>query len=101
MEQRKCPALVDDHECGLVLTLVERDIETATEIYECPLGHRTEVPLGEAEKRKCAVLTNDHECGLELNLVQRDIEHATEIFECPLGHRSYIPIETPVEDETF
>ena len=27
------------------LSVVERELETGTEIYECPLGHRTHVPL--------------------------------------------------------
>lgn len=100
MENRKCSMLVEGKECGLTLSLVEREIENATEIYECPLGHRTEVPFGEAEKRKCAVLANDHECGLPLSLVQRDLETGTEIHECALGHRTYISLETPAEDET-
>jgi hypothetical protein len=45
MEKRKCTVLVNGKECGLTLTLVERELETATAIYECPLGHRTYVPL--------------------------------------------------------
>jgi hypothetical protein len=45
METRKCAALIDGKKCGLALTLAERDLETATGIYECPLGHRTYVPL--------------------------------------------------------
>jgi len=49
MENRKCPVLVDGQECGLVLTLAEREIETETEVYECLRGHRTGVPLGVVE----------------------------------------------------
>jgi hypothetical protein len=45
MESKKCPALVDARVCGLALILVDRDVETATGVYECPLGHRTYVPL--------------------------------------------------------
>ncbi len=100
MENRKCPMLVNGKECGLALSLVEREVENATEIYECPLGHRAEVPFGEAETRSCAVLANERECGLPLSLIQRDLEAGTEIHECPLGHRTYLSIEPPVEDET-
>jgi hypothetical protein len=25
--------------------VVEREVETATQVYECPLGHRTYVPV--------------------------------------------------------
>jgi hypothetical protein len=45
MENRKCPALVDGKACGLELSVVEREIETATEVHECPLSHRTYVPM--------------------------------------------------------
>jgi hypothetical protein len=45
MESKKCPALIDAKPCGLALILVQREIETATCIYECPLGHRTYMPL--------------------------------------------------------
>ncbi|HEV8344157.1 MAG TPA: hypothetical protein VGR30_17525 [Candidatus Binatia bacterium] len=45
MEKRTCPAIVDGKKCGLALILVERELETATGVYECPLGHRTYVPL--------------------------------------------------------
>ena len=45
MENRKCPALVDGKICGLALILVKRELETETGVYECPLGHRTYVPL--------------------------------------------------------
>jgi hypothetical protein len=47
MENQKCPVLVGSKACGLALSLVAREIESATEVYECPLGHRTEVPFGE------------------------------------------------------
>ena len=100
MENRTCPMLVEGKECGLALSLVEREIENAVEIYECTLGHRTEVPFGETEKRRCTVLVNDHECGLPLSLVQRDLETGTEIHECPLDHRTYVALETPIDDET-
>lgn len=100
MENRKCPVLVDSKECGLALSLVEREIESATEVYECPLGHRTEVPFGELEKRKCAVLANGKECGLPLSVVERDLEAGTEIYECPLGHRTYVPLETEAVDDS-
>jgi len=92
--------LVGSKECGLALSLVAREIEGATEVYECPLGHRAEVPFGELEKRKCAVLANGKECGLALSVVERDLEAGTEIYECPLGHRTYVPIETEVVDDS-
>jgi hypothetical protein len=43
--KRQCPALVNGKACGLALTLVSRELETATGVYECPLSHRTYVPL--------------------------------------------------------
>ena len=52
MENRKCPVLVGSKACGLALSLVAREIESATEVYECPLGHRTEVPFGELVEKK-------------------------------------------------
>ena len=45
IDKRKCPAPIDGKACGLALTVIEREIETATEVYECPLGHRTYVPM--------------------------------------------------------
>ena len=45
MDDRKCRLLVDGKECGFALTLIERELETGTRIYERPLGHRTYVPL--------------------------------------------------------
>jgi hypothetical protein len=45
MENRKCRVLVNGKQCGLALILVEREFETATAVYECPLGHRSYVPL--------------------------------------------------------
>jgi hypothetical protein len=100
MEKRKCPALVNGKECGLTLTLVERELETATAIYECPLGHRTHVLVGELERRKCPVLVNGKACGLTLTLVEREIETATAVYECPLGHRSYVPLEPEATDSS-
>ena len=100
MENQKCPVLVGSKACGLALSLVAREIESATEVYECPLGHRTEVPFGELEKRKCAVLANDRECGLPLSVVERELETGTEIYECPLGHRTYVPLETEAPDNS-
>ena len=44
-ETRRCAVLVNDRECGLPLTLVQRDFESGTEIHECPLDHRTYVAL--------------------------------------------------------
>ena len=69
MENRKCPVLVGGKGCGLALILVAREIDSETEVYECPLGHRTEVPFGDLEKRKCAALANGKECGLPLSVV--------------------------------
>ena len=100
MENRKCLVLVGNKECGLALSLVAREIESETEVYECPLGHRTEVLFGELEKRKCAVLANDRECGLPLSVVERELETGTEIYECPLGHRTYVPLETEAPDNS-
>ena len=100
MENRKCPVLVGSKACGLALSLVAREIESATEVYECPLGHRTEVPFGELEKRKCTVLANGKECGLTLSVVERELETGTEIYECPLGHRTHVPLETELVDDS-
>jgi hypothetical protein len=99
MENRTCPALVNGKECGLELILIEQDIDSETEIYECPLGHRKYLLLGEPEKRKCPVLANGKECGLALTVVEREAETATEVYECPLGHRTYVPLEPAVIDE--
>ena len=90
MENRSCSALVDGKDCGLEVTLIHQDIDTETEVFECPLGHRKYIPLGETEKRKCSALS-DGKDGLALSVVQRDHDTATEIYECPLGHRSYVP----------
>jgi hypothetical protein len=100
MENVKCPTLVEGKLCGYNLILVEQDIESETEIYECPLGHRKYVLLGETEKRTCPAFSDGKPCGLALSLIQREPEAATEIYECVLGHRIYVPIEPPVvEDE--
>ena len=100
MENVKCPTLVEGKLCGLALILVEQDIDTETEIYECTLGHRKHVMLGEMEKRVCPSLREDKPCGLDLIVIQREPENATQIYECALGHRTYAPIEPPVvEDE--
>jgi hypothetical protein len=45
IEKRKCSTLVNDKACNLALSVTGRDLDAATEIYECPLGHRTYVPL--------------------------------------------------------
>jgi hypothetical protein len=100
MEKRKCPVLVNGKECGLALILVERELETATAVYECPLGHRTHVLLGELGQRKCPVLVNGKECGLTLTQVEREFETATAVYECPLGHRSYVPLEPEAADSS-
>ena len=100
MENAKCPTLVEGKSCGLNLILVKQDIDSETEIYECPLGHRKYVLLGESEKRTCPTFTDGKPCGLALSVVQREPEAATEIYECALGHRIYVPIEPPaMEDE--
>jgi len=93
MENIKCPMLVDGKECGLALILTEQDLDTETEVYECALGHRKYVLIGETEKRICPALRDGKPCGLALSIVQRDPENATEICECALGHRIYVPIE--------
>lgn len=77
MENRKCPALVDGKVCGLALILVKRELETETDVYECPLGHRKYVLSGEIEKRKCPALVDGKECGLAVTLVKRELETAT------------------------
>jgi hypothetical protein len=100
MEKRKCPVLVNGKECGHALTLVERELETATAVYECPLGHRTQVLLGELGQRKCRALVNGKECGLALTLVERELETATAVYECPLGHRTYVPLEPEAADSS-
>lgn len=100
MDNETCSTVVDNRLCGLDLTLVDRDFAAETEIYECPLGHRTYVPLGEGEKRRCPVLTDGKACGLTLIVVAREPETSTEICECPLGHRAYLPLEPkPADDE--
>jgi len=99
MTNKTCPALVDGKECGLTLVLVGQDIETEAETYECPLGHRNYVSLGEVEKRICQVLVEGKECGLALSVVEREVETATQIYECPLGHRTYVPVEPSVIDD--
>ena len=93
MEERKCPTLVDGKECGLALLLVERELETQVEIYECARGHRTEHLLAEVIKRTCASFVDGKKCGLPLALVKRELENATEVYECPLDHRTYVPLE--------
>jgi hypothetical protein len=99
MENMKCPVLVNGKECGLALVLIEQDIDSETEIYECPLGHRKIVTLGETKKRRCTALVNGKECGLELVVVAREAETATGIYECPLSHRTYVPLEPDVGEE--
>ena len=94
MEERKCLTLVDGKECGLDLLLVERELETQVETYECPRGHRTEHLFAEVVKRTCTSFVNGKECGLPLTLVQRELESATEVYECPLDHRTYVALET-------
>jgi hypothetical protein len=93
MENIKCPTLVNKKECGLALILTEQDLDTETEVYECALGHRKYVLIGETEKRICPTLKDGKPCGLALSSTQRDPENATEIYECALGHRIYVPIE--------
>lgn len=100
MEPRKCHVLVDGKECALALILVERELETGTGVYECPLGHRTYVPLDKAEYRKCPTFAGGKECGLALSLVERELETGTRVYECPLGHRTYVPLEPVVEDSS-
>jgi hypothetical protein len=100
MDEKTCPALVDGKECGLPLLMVERELETEIEIYECTRGHRTEFLLGEIVKRRCQALVNDKPCGLPLTLIERDFETATEIYECPLDHRTYVPLEPDVVEDT-
>ena len=99
MEEKKCPALVDGKECALDLILVERELETEVEVYECPRGHRTEFLLAEVVKRKCAAFVDGKECGLPVALVQRELETATEVYECPLDHRTYVPLESERIDQ--
>jgi len=99
MENQTCPTSVDGKICGLALVLVERDFTSATEIYECPLGHRKYVSLGENENRRCPTLTDGRECGLKLIAVAREADTATEICECALGHRTYLPLEPQPSDD--
>ena len=99
MPNTTCPALVGDKQCGLTLVLVGQDIETETEVYECPLGHRNYVSLGELERKTCQTLVEGKECGLALSVVEREAETATKVYECALGHRTYVPVEPPAIDE--
>jgi hypothetical protein len=99
MEERKCPTLVDGKECGLDLLLVERELDTQVEIYECVRGHRTEQLFSEVVKRTCTSFVDGKECGLPLALVQRELETATEVYECPLDHRTYVALESEALDE--
>jgi hypothetical protein len=45
MEDKTCPVYVDGKECGLPLTLLDREAEKIARydlvIYECGLGHRS------------------------------------------------------------
>jgi hypothetical protein len=100
MEKHRCPVLVDGRECSLALLLVEREVETGIDVYECPRGHRIQKLLGGIEKKKCPALVDGKACGLALLLVRRDLETATGIYECPLGHRTYIPLELEAIDST-
>ncbi|HEY7716722.1 MAG TPA: hypothetical protein VIE90_19565 [Candidatus Binatia bacterium] len=100
MANQTCPTLVNGNLCGLALVLVEQDIDTETEIYECALGHRKYVLLGEIEKTTCPALVEGKACGLNLSVVERETETATEISECPMGHRIYVPLEPEAIDES-
>ena len=53
-------------ECGLDLLLVERELETEVETYECARGHRTEHLFAEVVKRTCTSFVDGKECGLPL-----------------------------------
>ena len=100
MENTTCPTLVAGKTCGLAMNLVEQDIDTETEVYECPAGHRKYVMVGEIEKKNCPAFVDGKACGLSLSVVAREAETATEVYECPLGHRSYVPLEPPVADDS-
>jgi hypothetical protein len=100
MEGQPCPALVNGRPCGLALLLVEQDIDTETQIYECPLGHRKYVLLGEVEKTTCPAVVGGKPCGLRLSVIAREAETATQVSECPLGHRIYVPLEPQVIDDS-
>ena len=100
MENRKCPALVDGKLCDLALILIEREVETAIDVYECPRGHRKYVLLGEIVKRQCPALVNGKACGLALTLVNRELEAATGVYECPLSHRTYVPLKREAVDSS-
>jgi hypothetical protein len=45
MEDKTCPVYVDGKECGLPLTLLDREAEKIARydlaVYECGLGHRS------------------------------------------------------------
>jgi len=99
MQNTKCPALVNGKQCGLDLALADQDTATETEVYECSLGHRKYVPLGESTKRTCRSLNEGKDCGLAIVLIDRDRESATEIYECPLGHKTYVRRESDDVDE--
>lgn len=101
MEAQICPTLVNGKICGLELLLVEQDTDSEIEVYECPLGHRKTVLLGEIEKKKCPALASGKACGLALFVVQRDHDTGTEIYECPLGHRTYVPIEAYATEDSY
>jgi hypothetical protein len=92
MANRKCPALVDGKVCGLVLTLIDQELETETGVYECPLGHRTNTLLGAVEKSTCPTLVEGKKCNLAVTLVKRELETGTGVYECLLGHRTYVPL---------
>jgi lysyl-tRNA synthetase class I len=98
MQTTKCTVLVAGKQCGLALTLADRAVESGTAIYECPLGHRTYVPLEKVQTTKCTVLTNGKECGLALTVVDRDLETGTATYECALGHRTYLPLPAEPAD---
>jgi hypothetical protein len=45
VEDKTCPVYVDGKECGLLLTLLDREAEKIARydlaVYECGLGHRS------------------------------------------------------------
>ena len=93
MQTRRCAVLVDGKICALAITLVDRDVDSGTAIYECPLGHRsTYVPLDKGQATRCRVFVDGKECGLAVTQVNREIETGTATYECALGHRTHVPL---------
>lgn len=46
MDEEKCQVLVDGKPCGLPVTPIDKALGKESNIYQCPLGHRTRLLFG-------------------------------------------------------